>query len=42
MEGLPQGSIWKSLSATDVSEVFTFNWTPEVRQCGPTSVSFLP
>lgn len=30
MGGLPHGSIWQNLEATDVSEVFTFNWTPEV------------
>ena len=38
--GLPAGAIWQNLEATDATQVFTFNWTPEEGQEGKWLVCF--
>jgi hypothetical protein len=38
--GLPEGSIWYNIEATDATQVFTFSWTPEEGQEGKWQVCF--
>lgn len=38
--GLPEGSIWYNIEATDATQVFTFSWTPEEGQEGRWQVCF--